>query len=148
MIRPATFRCFKTSPGIIRLAVIMHVRYPLPLQNVGDLLHERGIDITHETVRFWWNHYGMIFAAEIRRSRVQAMRHVQHRQWHLDEVFVKIKGVKHTLLRAVDHEGQVLNLGCIGCFREGFQSRPGGGSFTMTGVPSGRVPVHGVASDH
>ena len=73
-----------------------------------DLLHERGIDIKHETVRFWWNRFGTVFAAEIRRSRVQAMRHFRHRRWHLDEVFVKINSVKHYLWRAVDHEGEVL----------------------------------------
>ena len=102
------FRYFKTSPEIIRLAVIMYVRYPLSLRNVEDLLHERGIDITHETVRFWWNRFGTIFAAEIRRNRVEAMRNFRHRRWHLDEVFVKINGVKHYLWRAVDHEGEVL----------------------------------------
>lgn len=64
------FRDFKMSPEIIRLAVMMYVRYPLSLRNVEDLLHERGIDITHETVRLWWNRFGTIFAAEIRRSRV------------------------------------------------------------------------------
>ena len=87
---------------------MMYVRYPLSLRNVEDLLHERGIDITHETVRFWWNRFGTIFAAEIRRSRVQAMRSFQHRQWHLDEVFVKINGERHYRWRAVDHEGEVL----------------------------------------
>jgi len=87
---------------------MMYVRYPLSLRNVEDLLHERGIDITHETVRFWWNRFGTIFAAEIRRSRVQAMRNFRHRRWHLDEVFVKINGVKHYLWRAVDQEGEVL----------------------------------------
>jgi putative transposase len=102
------FRYFKTSPEIIRLAVMMYVRYPLSLRNVEDLLHERGIDITHETMRFWWNRFGTIFAAEIRRSRVQAMRSFRHRRWHLDEVFVKINGEKHYLWRAVDHEGEVL----------------------------------------
>jgi putative transposase len=102
------FRYFKTSPEIIRLAVMMYVRYPLSLRNVEDLLHERGIDITHETVRFWWNRFGTVFAAKIRGNRVQAMRHFQHRRWHLDEVFVKINGVKHYLWRAVDHEGEVL----------------------------------------
>ena len=49
------FRYFKTSPEIIRLAVMMYVRFPLSLRNVEDLLHERGIDICHETVRYWWN---------------------------------------------------------------------------------------------
>jgi putative transposase len=78
------------------------------LRNVADLLRERCIDAAHETVRFWWNRFGTIFAAEIRRNRVQAMRHFQHRRWHLDEVFVTINGVKHYLWRAVDHEGEVL----------------------------------------
>ena len=62
------FRFLETSPEIIRLAVMMYVRYPLSLQNVEDLLRERGIDITHETVRFWWNRFVAIFAAEIRRG--------------------------------------------------------------------------------
>jgi putative transposase len=108
MSNPRIFRYFKTSPEIIRLAVMMYVRYPLSLRNVEDLLHERGIDITHETVRFWWNRFGVIFAAEIRRSRVQAMRSFQHRRWHLDEVFVQFIGVKHYLWRAVDLEGEIL----------------------------------------
>ena len=108
MTRPAIFRYFKTSPEIIRLAVMMYVRYPLSLRNVEDLLHERGIDITHETVRVWWGRFGQIFAAEIRRGRVEAMRAFRHRRWHLDEMFVKINGVKHYLWRAVDHEGEVL----------------------------------------
>ena len=108
MSKPRIFRYFKTSPEIIRLAVMMYVRYPLSLRNVEDLLHERGIDITHETVRFWWNRFGTIFAAEIGRNRVQVMRAFRHRRWHLDEVFVKINGVKHYLWRAVDHEGEVL----------------------------------------
>jgi putative transposase len=105
---PRIFRYFKTSTEIIRLAVMMYVRYPLSLRNVEDLLHERGIDITHETVQFRWNRFGTIFAAEIRRSQVQAMWHFRHRRWHLDEVFVKIKEVKHYFWRAVDHEGEVL----------------------------------------
>ena len=108
MISPSPFRYFKTSPEIIRLAVMMYVRYPLSLRNVEDLLHERGIDITHETVRFWWNRFGKIFAAEIRRKRTKDMRAFQHRRWHLDEVFVNINGVKHYLWRAVDHEGEIL----------------------------------------
>lgn len=58
------FRCFKTSPPIIRLAVMLHVRYPLSLRNVEDFLHERGIEISHETVRFWWNRLGVIGSAE------------------------------------------------------------------------------------
>ena len=74
MTKRDPFKYFKTSPEIIRLAVMMYVRFPLSLWNVEDLLHERGIDISHETVRFWWNRFGPLFAAEIRRRRVDRMR--------------------------------------------------------------------------
>ena len=78
MSKPSPFRYFKTSPEIIRLAVMMYVRF------------------------------GPMFAAEIRRRRVERMRSCTHWQWHLDEVFVKINGKTHYLWRAVDHEGEVL----------------------------------------
>ena len=65
------FRYFNSSPAVIRLTVMMYVRYPLSLRQVEDLLHERGIDICHETVRFWWSRFGPMFAAEIRKRRVQ-----------------------------------------------------------------------------
>jgi len=108
MTRPDPFRYFKTSPEIIRLAVMMYVQFPLSLKNVEDLLHERGIEISHETVRFWWNRFGPLFASEIRRIRVSRMRAYSNWRWHLDEVFVKINGETHYLWRAVDHEGEVL----------------------------------------
>ncbi|MEY8099635.1 IS6 family transposase [Falsihalocynthiibacter sp. S25ZX9] len=108
MTKRSPFRYFKTSPEIIRLAVMLYVRFPLSLRNVEDLLHERGIDVSHETVRFWWNRFGPMFAAEIRRKRVSRMRCYSNWQWHLDEVFVKINGELHYLWRAVDHEGEVL----------------------------------------
>ena len=108
MTKRSPFRYFKTSPEVIRLAVMMYVRFPLSLRNVEDLLHERGIEISHETVRFWWNRFGPMFAAEIRRKRVSRMRSYSNWQWHLDEVFVKINGETHYLWRAVDHEGEVL----------------------------------------
>ena len=63
------FRYFNSSPEIIRLTVMMYVRFPLSLRQVEDLLSERGIDICHETVRYWWNRFGPLFAAEIRRRR-------------------------------------------------------------------------------
>ena len=54
--KPASpFRYFNSSPEVIRLVVMMYVKYPLSLRNVEDLLFERGIDICHETVRMWWN---------------------------------------------------------------------------------------------
>jgi len=87
---------------------MLYVRYRLSPRNVEDLLHERGIEISHETVRYWWNRFGPMFAAEIRRRRVDRMRALPHWRWHLDELFVKINGVTHYLWRAVDHEGEVL----------------------------------------
>jgi putative transposase len=104
------FRYFKTSPEIIRLAVMMYVRFPLSLRNVEDLLHERGIDICHETVRYWWNRFGPMFAHEIRNKRIHPTPNHSNWRWHLDEVFVKINGETHYLWRAVDHEGEVLEV--------------------------------------
>ena len=77
------FRYFKTSPEIIRLAVMMYIRYPLSLRQVEDILFERGIDISHETMRYWWNRFGPKFAAEIRKPRVEG-RSYSNRHWHLD----------------------------------------------------------------
>ena len=108
MIQRSFFRYFKTPPEIIRLPVMLYIRFPLSLRNVKDLLHERGIEISHETVRYWWNRFGPMFAAELRRKQVDRMRGCKQWRWHLDEVFVKINGVTHYLWRAVDHEGEVL----------------------------------------
>ena len=102
------FRYFKTSPEIIRLAVMMYIRFPLSLRQVEDLLHERGIDICHETVRAWWNRFGPTFAAEIKKRRSTQMQTGTQWRWHLDEVFVQINGQTYYLWRAVDHEGEVL----------------------------------------
>ena len=102
------FRYFNSSPEVIRLVVMMYVKYPLSLRNVEDLLAERGIDVSYETVRFWWNRFGPMFAAEIRRKRVQRLRAYTPWRWHLDEVYVKINGEMHYLWRAVDAEGEVL----------------------------------------
>ena len=87
---------------------MMYVRFPLSLRNVEDLLFERGIDICDETVRFWWNRFGPMFASELRRQRVSRMRGFRHWRWHVDEVLVKMNGERHYLLRAVDHEGEIL----------------------------------------
>ncbi len=87
---------------------MLYIRFPLSLRNVEDLLHERGIDVSHETVRYWWNRFGPIFAAEIRRKRAQHLRGWPQWRWHLDEMFVRINGKIHYLWRAVDQEGEVL----------------------------------------
>ena len=73
-----------------------------------NLLFERGIDLCHETVRLWWNRFGPMFAADIRRQRVSRMHGCRHWRWHLDEMYLKINGELHYLWRAVDHEGEVL----------------------------------------
>ena len=74
MTNPNPFRYFRTSRDIIRLAVMLYVRFPLSLRNVEDLLHERGIDVSHESVRFWWQRFGPMFAAEIRKKRAERLR--------------------------------------------------------------------------
>ena len=102
------FRWFDSSPEVIRLVVVMYVRYPLSLRNVEDLLFERGINICHETVRLWWNRIDPMFAGEIRRKRVDRMWAHTHWRWRLDEVYVKVSGEMRYLWRAVDHEGEVL----------------------------------------
>lgn len=99
--KPANpFRYFNSSPEVIRLVVLMYVRYPLSLRNGEDLLFERGIDICHETVRLWWNRFGPLFAGDIRRQRISRMRGFRHWRWHLDEMYGKVNGEKVYLWRA------------------------------------------------
>ena len=87
--KPASpFRYFNSSPEVIRLVVMMYVRFPLSLPNVEDLLAERGIDICHETVRMWWNRFSPMFAADIKRQRISLMRGFRNWRWHVDKVFV------------------------------------------------------------
>lgn len=87
---------------------MMYVRFPLSLCNVEDLLFERGIDICHETVWLWWNRFGPMSAADIRRQRVNRTRGFRHWRWHLDEMYMKLNGEMVYLWRAVDREGEVL----------------------------------------
>jgi putative transposase len=103
------FRHFNSSREVIRLTVMMYVRYPLSLRQVEDLPFERGVDMSQETVRYWWNRFGPLFAAGIRKRRIQNRSYSNWRR-HLDEVFVRINGEMHYLWRAVDHEGEVLEV--------------------------------------
>ena len=107
MTKSSPFRYFKTSAEIIRLAVMLYVRFPLSLRNVEDLFHERGVDFGHKTVLFWWHRFGSTFANAIRKRRIERMKS-SHWQSHLDEFFVKINGERHYLWRAVDHGGELL----------------------------------------
>ena len=108
MTKRDPFKYFKTSPEIIRLAVMMYVRYPLSLRNVEDLLHERGIDISHETVRFWWNRFGPMFAAEIRKKAGSAASRSFELAMASGRGFREDQRRDALLWRAVDHEGEVL----------------------------------------
>jgi putative transposase len=124
----------KPSTATIRLTVMMYVRYPLSLRQVEDLLFERGIDICHETVRFWWNRFGPMFAPEIRKRRLQD-RSYSNWRWHLDEVFVRINGETHYLWRAVDHEGEVLEV-----FAKKRPDRRAGGRWGLAKLKGHRPP--------
>jgi putative transposase len=75
---PSPFRRFNSSPEVIRLVVMMYMRFLLSLRNVEDLLFERGINICHETVRMWWNRFGPMFAGDIRHQRISRMRGFQN----------------------------------------------------------------------
>jgi len=79
MIKNNPYKYFKTSSEIIKLALMYYIRFPLSLRQVEDILHERpyramGNDICHETIRFWWNRFGPLFAKAIKQRRVG---------WHL-----------------------------------------------------------------
>jgi putative transposase len=75
---------------------MLYVRFPLSLRNVEDLLHERGVEISHETVRYWLHRFGPVFAAEIRKRRIEGIKSSDLR-WHLDEMFVKINSERQYL---------------------------------------------------
>lgn len=87
MIERSPFQCVKTSPEVIRLTVMRYARIPLSLRKVERLLHERGIEVGHETVWFSWQRYGPMFAAEIRKRRVNDLRAPGWRR-HLDVVLI------------------------------------------------------------
>lgn len=68
------FRWFKSSYEVIRTAVLMYIRFPLSLRNVEDMLLARGYDVSCETIRYWWDRFGPMFAGEVRHKRVSHMR--------------------------------------------------------------------------
>lgn len=76
---------FRYFPEIIRLAVILYIRFPLSLRQVENLLFERGIDISYETVRFWWNRFGPLCANQVRKKRARHPVSYSNWRWHLDE---------------------------------------------------------------
>ena len=96
---------YRFSPEIIDQAIWLYLRFTLSLRDVEDLLAERGVAVSYETVRRWVNHFGPMIAADLRKRRLKP-----HTTWHLDEVYLKIDGRMVYLWRAVDAEGEVLDV--------------------------------------
>jgi putative transposase len=100
-----SFARHQFPPAVIRHAVWLYMRFTLSYRDVEDLLAERGLDISYETVRRWVLKFGPLFARELRRRRPRPTS-----RWHLDEMAVTIAGRQFWLWRAVDDEGEVLDL--------------------------------------
>jgi putative transposase len=103
-MRPISFKRHRFPPEIIRHAIWLYARFTLSFRDVEELLAERGIDASYETVRRWFLKFGPSIAANICRSRPRPSDH-----WHLDEMVISIRGGKYWLWRAVDNEGEVLD---------------------------------------
>jgi transposase-like protein len=104
-MKPVCFKRHRFPPDAIRLAVWLYFRFTTSLRDVEEMLAERGIDVTYETVRCWANKFGTAIAANIRRRRGPA-----DSVWHLDEMVVRINGKRMYMWRAVDKEGEVLDV--------------------------------------
>jgi transposase-like protein len=100
-----SYRGYRFPPAIIQHAVWLYLRFTLSFRDVEDLLVERGIAVSYETIRRWVARFGPIYA-----RRLRAMRPPPTGRWHLDEVFVSIAGKQMYLWRAVDDEGEVLDI--------------------------------------
>ena len=96
---------YRFPPEIIQQATWLYLRFTLSFRDIEDLLAERGITVSYETVRRWVNHFGPRIAADLRKRRPKP-----HATWHLDEVYLRIDGRMVYLWRAVDAEGEVLDV--------------------------------------
>ena len=99
-MRKISYAGYRFPPEVIHQAVWLYLRFTLSFRDVEDLLAERGIAVSYETVRRWMNHFGPMIAAHLRKRRPKP-----HATWHLDEVYLKIDGRMAYLWRAVDAEG-------------------------------------------
>ena len=104
-MKKISYKGYRFPPEIIHQAIWLYLRFALSFRDVEDLLAEPGIILSYETVRRWVNHFGPMIAAELRRRRPKP-----HTTWHLDEVYLKIDGRMAYLWRAVDAEGEVLDV--------------------------------------
>ena len=104
-MKKISYRGYRFPPEIIQQSIWLYLRFTLSLRDIEDLLAERGIMVSYETVRRWVNHFGPMIAANLRKHRPKP-----HTIWHLDEVYLKIAGRMVYLWRAVDAEGEVLDV--------------------------------------
>ena len=104
-IAAPTYAGYRFPPEIIAHAVWLYFRFALSYRDVEELLAERGVLVTDETIRRWSRTFGQTYANTLRRRRPRPGD-----KWHLDEVFVSINGVQHYLWRAVDQDGTVLDI--------------------------------------
>ena len=130
---------------VIEHAVWLDFRFPLSFRDVEDLLAQRGIDVSYETVRRWSVKFGLAYARKLRRSRSPA-----DNRWHLDEIFVSINGKTMYLWRAVDCEGEVLDVlvqsrrnkkAALKLMRKLFKTQ----GFAPTAVVTDKLPSYGAA---
>jgi transposase-like protein len=105
MMAEISYSGYRFPPEIIQQAIWLYVRFTLSFRDVEDLLAERGIVVSYETVRRWVNHFGPKIAADLRKRRPKP-----HTTRHLDEVYLEIDGRLVYLWRAVDAEGEVLDV--------------------------------------
>ena len=104
-MRPISFKRHRFPPDVIRYAVWLYFRFTLSVRDVEELLAQRGIEVSREAVRCWVIKFGPLIAANLRRRRSRPTG-----RWHLDEMVVKIGGKRMYLWRAVDDEGEVLDV--------------------------------------
>ena len=104
-MKPLSFKRHRFPPDVIRYAVWLYFRFTLSLRDVEDLLAERGIEVSYETIRCWVDKFGPAIAANIRMRR-----HRADCVGHLDEMVVRINGNRMWVWRAVDKEGAVLDV--------------------------------------
>ena len=103
-MKSISFKRHRFPPSVIVHAVWLYARFTLSFRDVEEMLAERGVDASNETVRRWFLKFGRLIASNLRQSRPQPSP-----RWHLDEMVIKIRGRKHWLWRAVDDEGEVLD---------------------------------------
>src|ERR1700750_3039953 len=100
-----SYRRHRFPPVVIQHAVWLYLRFTLSYRDVEELLVERGRDVSYEAIRQWVLKFGPVFARRLRQHRPRAGS-----QWHLDEMVVRIRGERLYLWRAVDHEGEILDM--------------------------------------